>query len=193
MFLLISIMPSLILPFYYRKSKGYVWNIRHASVILYHINCTVMVAAAAYSDKEKPPWIIWKMPRSAFTHFMSVIWDGMTTESADQPLQSAGLLFTEPNARYRCASNDPSCSHGVVARPATAANMNQVPKGYCYSTDNNQIVNSECDKSYHCANSTAVVTLTNNIVSTPATFVSSITVPAGWRRIHNKGVINYIR
>ncbi|XP_025206369.1 probable serine/threonine-protein kinase cdc7 [Melanaphis sacchari] len=116
----------------------------------------------------------------------------MTTESTDQPLQSAGPLFTDPNARYRCESNDPSCSHGVVARPATAVNMNQVPKGYCYSTDNNQIVNSECDKNYHCPNSTAVVTLTNNIVSTPAAFVSSITVPAGWRRIHNKGVINYI-
>ncbi|KAL4119937.1 hypothetical protein QTP88_012690 [Uroleucon formosanum] len=116
----------------------------------------------------------------------------MTTESTDQPLQSAGPLFTDPNARYRCASNDPSCSHGVVARPATAANMNQVPKGYCYSTDNNQTVNSECDKSYHCPNSTTVVTLKNNIVSTPGAFVSSITVPAGWRRVHNKGVIHYI-
>lgn len=114
----------------------------------------------------------------------------MTTESTDQPLQSAGPLFTDPNARYRCASNVSSCSHGVVARPATASNMNQVPKGYCYSTDNNQIVISESDKNYHCPNSSAAVALTNNIVTTPA--VSSITVPAGWRRIHNKGDINYI-
>ncbi|XP_025418756.1 protein split ends-like isoform X1 [Sipha flava] len=116
----------------------------------------------------------------------------MKTESNDQPLQSAGPLFTDPNARYRSASNDPSYRHGVVAQPATVANMNQVPNGYCYSTDNNQIVTSECDKTYHCPNSTAIVTLTNNIVSTPAAFVSSITVPAGWRRIHNNGVIIYI-
>lgn len=117
----------------------------------------------------------------------------MKTESNDQPLQSAGPLFTDQNTRYRSASNDPSCRHGVVAQPATVANMNQVPNGYCYSTDNNKIVTSECDKTYHCPNSTAVVTLTNNIVSTPAAFVSSIIVPAGWRRIHNNGVIIYIR
>lgn len=171
----------------------YVWNARHVSVTLFHINCAVMVAAAAYSDKEKPPWVICKMPRSAFTHFMSVIWYGMTTESIDQPLQSAGPLFTDSNARFRCASNDQSCSNGVVARSAAAANMNQVPNGYCYSTDNNQILTSECDKTYHCPNSTTVVTLTNNTVSTPATFISSIAVPTGWRRIHSKGVIIYIR
>lgn len=117
----------------------------------------------------------------------------MTNESTDQPLQSAGPLFTGPNAPYRSTSNNFSCSHGVVARPAAATNMNQVPNGYCYSTDNNQIVTSECDKTYHCPNSTAVVTLTNNIVSTPVAYVSSITVPAGWKRIHDKGVIFYIR
>lgn len=117
----------------------------------------------------------------------------MKTESNDQLLQSAGPLFTDPNARYRSASNDPPCSHGVVARPATAANMNQVPNGYCYSTDNNQTVTSECDKTYHCPKSSAVVTLTNNIVSIPAAFVSSTTVPAGWKRIHSKGLIIYIR
>lgn len=117
----------------------------------------------------------------------------MTTESTDQPLQFAGPLFTEPNAQYQSASNDLSYSHGVVAQPAAAANMNPVPNGYCYSTDNNQIVTSECDKTYHCPSSTAVVTLRNNIVSTPVAFVSSINVPAGWRRIHNKGEIIYIR
>lgn len=117
----------------------------------------------------------------------------MTTESTDQPLQSAGPLFTDPNARYRSASNDSTCSHGVVAQPAAAANMNQVPNGYCYSPDNNQIVTSVCDKTYRSLNSTAVVTLTNNIVSTPVAFVSSISVPAGWKRIHSKGVIIYIR
>jgi len=117
----------------------------------------------------------------------------MTTESTDQPLQSAGPLFIDPNAPYRSASNDPSGSYGVVARSAAAVNMNQVPNGYSYSTDNNQIVTSEFDKTYHCPNSTAVVTLTNNIVSSPVAFVSSITVPAGWRRIHSKGIIIYIR
>lgn len=118
----------------------------------------------------------------------------MTTESTDQPLQSAGPLFTDPNAPYRSASNDPSSSHGVVARSAAAVNMNQVPpNGYCYSTDNNQIVASECDKTYHCPNSTTVVSLTNNIVSSPVAFVSSVTVPVGWRRIHSKGIIIYIR
>lgn len=117
----------------------------------------------------------------------------MTTESPDQPLQSAGPSFTDQNARYRSTSNDLSSSHGVVAPPAAAANMNQVPNGYCYSTDNNQITTSECDKTYQCPNSTAVVTLTNNIVSTPVAFISSITVPTGWRRIHNKGVIIYMR
>lgn len=116
----------------------------------------------------------------------------MTTESTDQPLQSAGPLFTGPNAQYQSASNDLSCSHGVVDRSAAAINMNQVPNGYCYSTDN-QIVTSECDKAYHCPNSTAVVTLTNNVVSTPAAFVSSISVPTGWKRVHSKGVIIYIR
>lgn len=116
----------------------------------------------------------------------------MTTESIDQPLQSAGPLFTDSNARFRSTSNDPFCSHGVVARPAAASNMNRVPNGYCYSNNNNQIATSECDKTY-CSNSTAVVTLTNNIVSTPVAFVSSITVPAGWKRIHSKGVIIYIR
>lgn len=116
----------------------------------------------------------------------------MTTESTDQPLQSAGPLFTGPNAQYRSAPNDLSCNHGVVARSAAAVNMNQVPNGYCYSTDINQIVTSECDKT-HCPNSTAVVTLTNNVVSTPVAFVSSISVPTGWKRIHSKGVIIYIR
>jgi len=117
----------------------------------------------------------------------------MTTESTDQPLQSAGPLFTEPNAPYQSASNDPYCSHGVVARSAAATNMNPVPNGYCYTTDNNQIVTNECEKTYQCPNSTTVVGLTNNVVSTPVAFASSITVPAGWRRIHSKGDIIYIR
>lgn len=117
----------------------------------------------------------------------------MTTESTDQPLQSAGPLFTDPNARYQSGFNDLSCSHGVVAQSAAAPNMNPVPNGYCYSTDNNQIVTSECDKTYHCPNSSAVVALTNNLVPTPVDCVSSITVPAGWRRIHTKGEIIYIR
>jgi len=117
----------------------------------------------------------------------------MMTESTDQPLQSAGPLFTDPNALYRSATNDPSSSHGVVALSAAAINMNQDQNSYCYSTDINKIVTSECDKTYHCPNSTAVVTLTNNIVSSPVAFVSSITVPAGWRRIHSKGIIIYIR
>ncbi|VVC33900.1 Hypothetical protein CINCED_3A003147 [Cinara cedri] len=103
-----------------------------------------------------------------------------------------GKASMSPNAQYQSASNDLSCSHGVVARSAAAVNMNQVPNGYCHSSDNNQIVTSECDKTYHCPTSTAVVTLTNNVVSTPVTFVSSITVPTGWKRIHSKGVVIYI-
>jgi len=116
----------------------------------------------------------------------------MTTESTDQPLQSAGPLFADPNAQYQSTSNDLSCNHGVVVQSAAAINMSSVPNGYCYSTDN-QTITSECDKTYHCPSSTTVVTLRNNIVSTPVAFVSSITVPAGWRRVHNKGEVIYIR
>lgn len=41
--------------FSHRKTKVYVWNVRHASVTLFYTNCAVMITAAAYSDKEKPP------------------------------------------------------------------------------------------------------------------------------------------
>ncbi|XP_050432376.1 uncharacterized protein LOC126840571 [Adelges cooleyi] len=108
----------------------------------------------------------------------------MTTESNDQPLRSAGLLYTTPSAPNRCAFNNLPNNHGVVAQSAAAASMNQESNGYSYL--------SEYDKANKSASSTAVVTVTSNVVSSPAAYISSVSVPNGWKRLCNKEAVCYI-
>ncbi|XP_050538813.1 uncharacterized protein LOC126904125 isoform X2 [Daktulosphaira vitifoliae] len=116
----------------------------------------------------------------------------MTTESNDQPLRSAGLLYTISSAQNRCSCNSLSCNHGVVAQSAAAASMNQEPNNYCNLSEYNQIASTEFNKLNNVSSSTVVAKISSSIVSTPAAYVSSITVPSGWKRISNSGEICYI-
>lgn len=117
----------------------------------------------------------------------------MTTESNDQPLRSAGLLYTISNAQNRCSCNSSACNHGVVAQSTAAASMNQEPSNYCNLSEYNQIVTSEFDQVNNVLSSTVVAKTSSSIVSNPDANVSSIAVPSGWRRISSNGEICYIR